>query len=373
MRPLRISLALAGALLLIGAGVVRFAVLPAVAKLPADTNTTNTFTGTAKVLLNQAALAPGSSAPLFLNDVPLRITQTAHVLRSNSSAAVVDYRITETAAGQPLPALDYHYAVDRKTLGPSTAISAPGLSPTTGLTISFPIGTAKKTYPGWVQDIQRSTPLHYAGTTRTVPVPGASGGQNHRIGFDAYVFTQTVPTTPVTDPQELATFPSGIPKSMLMSVAAGLHLPAAEMAALTAMLPRLPATIPLAYTFAATYTDWVAPADGTVLDLKASETRAVELPASVLGVAVPLTTISQFEFTGTESTFLANLRQANDNADGLSLVGTTLPLVGMSVGLLLVAVAVALRWRRHGPGQPPEGAPPEARPAPTPEPVGGRR
>ena len=380
MRPVRVALAIIGGLLLVAAGVLRLALLPAVAKLPSDSNTTNTFTGTAKVLLNQAALAPGSTAPLFLYNVPLEIKQTARVLKSNSSAAVVDYRIAETAAGQPLPSLDYRYAVDRKTLGPSKAISAPGLSAATGLTISFPIGTAKHTYPGWVQDILGSTPLHYAGTSSTVPVPGASGVRNHKLGFDAYVFTQAVPTTPLTDPEELATFPSGIPKSMLASLAGALNLPPAEMAALTAVLPRLPATIPLAYTFAASYTDWVAPADGTVLDVQASETRSVGLPASVLGVAVPLTTISQFQYTATEATFLANLRQANKDADGLTLVGTTLPLVGLIVGLLSAVAAVALGVRRHGRGRPQEITPPDARPAgppagPTPEPVGasGRR
>lgn len=326
-----------GLVLLAAAGVTRFAVLPAVAKLPSDTDTTNAFTGTAKLLLNPAALAPASKEPLLLKDVPLRITQTARVLKSNSSAAVVDYQVVEATAGQPPTTLSYHYAVDRKTLGPSTAISAPGLSRPTGLTVSFPIGTGKHTYPGWVQDIQSSVPMRYAGTSHTV---GA-----RRVGFGAYVFRQAIPTTALTDPEELATFPNAIPKSMLVALVGSLDLPPGETAALASALPRLPASVALTYTFSADYTLWVAPADGTVLDMRASETRSVELPPSVLGARVPLTTVSVFEYSASEDTLLANLKQANKNAHDLALVGTTLPVAGAIGGTLALVSATLLRRR----------------------------
>ncbi len=337
-----------GALLLAAAGTLRFAVLPAVAKLPADTDSTNTFTGTARLLLNPAALAPGSSAPLLLRDVPLQISQSARVLKSNSSAAVVDYRVVEKAEGQPPSTLDYRYAVDRKTLMPSTAISAVGLSHPTGLTFSFPIGTERRTYPGWVQDIQSSVPMRYAGTS------GAVGGRK------VYVFRQVVPTTALTDPTELATFPSAIPKPMLASLGAALNLPPAEMTALQSILPQLPATVPLAYTFAADYTLWVAPADGTVLDMRATETRSVELPASLIGVAVPLTAISSFQYSASQPTLLANIHQANRNADGLTLVGVTLPMVGLIGGAVALALAALLELRRRRGRRRPEaqGSPP---------------
>ena len=373
----RAVLAVTGAVLLIAAGVIRFAVVPAVAKLPADTNTTNTFKGTAKLLLNPAGLVPGSTAPLFLKDVPLQIVQTARVLKSNSSAAVVDYRVVETAPGQSPSSLDYHYAVDRKTLHPSQAISASGLSRPTGLTISFPIGTAKRTYPGWVQDIQSSVPMRYAGTSRTV---GSS-----RIGFDAYVFRQVVPTTPLTDPQELATFPSSIPKPMLASLVVSPELPPAERAALRSLLPGLPESVPLSYTFTADYTIWVAPADGTVLDMWATETRAVELPATVVGAGggVPLAAISQFEYSASDATLLSNVTQATKDLHDLRLVGTTLPLAGLIGGVLALVWAALLAVRRGGRGRRPGGpqaAPPDwsvevppRTPSPQPVGAGGRR
>ncbi|MGO9197182.1 MAG: porin PorA family protein [Acidimicrobiales bacterium] len=343
----RIALALVGILLIAAAGVVRFVVLPAAAKLPANTNTTTVYAGTAPVLLNQAALAPGSTAPLLLTNLPLQIKESVRVLKANGSAAVADYRVTESAGGKSLPGMNNRYAVDRTTLSPSTAISGSGLTAARGLTISFPIPTQPRDYTGWVQDTGRTTPLRYAGTATRVPSPSGTGSRV--LGFQAYVFKQVTPPAQITDPQELASLPRGVSKAEVGAVVAGLKLPASELARLGTAFGKLPNTVPLAYTYAARYTYWVGPRDGVVVDLQAVETRAVELPASVLGVAVPIATVSKFVYTDTPATLQAEIKQVKNDSFALTLVGTTLPLSALIIGFVLLVAAVLLRRRGEDP------------------------
>jgi len=323
------------------AGVVKFVVLPAADKLPANTNTTNVYQGTARVLLNQAALAPGSTAPLLLSNLPLQIRETVRVLKVNDSAAVVDYRVSDSAAGKALPGMDNRYAVNRTTLAPSTSISGTGLTAIRGLTISFPIPTQPRNYTGWVQDTGRTTPLRFAGTAASVPSPVGTG--NAALGFQTYLFVQTTPPAQITDPQELASLPRGLPKSEVPALVGRLHLPASELASLGTAFAKLPNVIPLAYTYSARFTYWVAPNDGVLVDLRATETRAVELPASLLGTAVPIATVSEFVYTDSPATLQARIQEAKNDSSALSLFGTTLPLSALIVGCALLVTAVLLR------------------------------
>jgi len=366
----RVALAILGVVLLVGSGVLRFAVLPAVSKLPTDSNTTNVYAGTARVLLNQAALAPGSKAPIMLYDIPLRIDETVRVLKANGSLAVVDYRTTETAGGAALPVMDDRYVVNRSTLAASTGLSWPGLTVARGLTISFPIGTLAHDYTGWVQDTGLTTPLRYAGTASGVSLLGKA----YAFGFRADVFKQNTPPALITDRQELAALPAGIPKSEIPALVMKLHLPSSEIGKFAGSFAKFPSTVPLVYTYAATYTYWVAPRDGVVVDLQAVETRTVELPASLLGVAVPIATVSQFVYTDTPATLVARIHEAQSDASSLALVGTTLPLVALIVGIVLLLAAALLGLRRPSAGPAARGHLLYHRPGPGAEtPPGDRR
>jgi hypothetical protein len=357
-RRLPIALALLGVLLVAAAGVVRFGVLPAAAKLPAGTNTTNVYQGTARVLLNQAALAPGSTAPLLLENLPLQIKETVRVLKANGSAAVVDYRATGSAAGKSLPGLDNRYAVDRTTLAPTTSILGKGLTAARGLTISFPIGTARHDYTGWVQDTGTTTPLRFAGTATSVALPTATGSRSYALGFAAYVFEQKTPPALITDPQELASLPRGVPKAEIPALVGRLHLPATEVARLGSAFAKLPKVIPLAYTYSANFTYWVAPRDGVVVDLQATETRAVELPANLVGVAMPIATVSQFVYTDTPQTLQSAIHEARNDSSALTLLGTTVPLLALITGFALLVATAFLRRRPPLEGSRPESVQP---------------
>ena len=359
MRRTRLVLGVLGALLVVAGGVARFVLLPTVAKLPADSDTTNSYAGTAKVLLNQAALAPGSTEPLLLENQPLGIDQMTRVVRANDRAAVVEYRVTGSSAGRPLPGYDVYYAIDRKTMLPSGAITADGLTAARGLTVSFPIGTGAHDYLGWVQDTGTAVPMRYSGTAGGAGVPSSGGVQTKPFGLEAYVFKQVVRATPITDKQELAALPASIPKSQAEGVIGLLSLPASQRAQLDTVLARLGDSVPLSYTFAGTYTFWVAPRDGLVLDIQAAETRTVQLPSTLIGTPIPIATVSQFEYTDTPATFDRVVRDAQHDATALTLIGVTLPLVGLVLGAALLTVAVLSGRRRRDTGGPPR---PESRP-----------
>lgn len=365
----RIVLGIVGVLLVGAAAVTRFAVYPAVTKLPSNTNKTYTYAGTATTLLNQAALAPGSTAPLFLTNLPLRITEKSRVTKANSSAAVVEYRVTTDVGSQSFPGYDVYYAIDRKTMEPSSAISASGLIPIRGLTISFPIGTQRHDYLGWVQDTGTAPPVQYVGTATGATVRTPSGSEPKSFGLEAYVFKQVVPQAPITDKQELAGLRSAIPKSEVEGVLGLLNLPPAEIGRIDAALAQLGPTVPLAYTFAGTYTFWVAPSDGQVLQIQASETRKVELPASLIGTPVPIATIAQFAYSDTPATYASVLNDAKNDTTALTLVGSVLPILGAVLGAALLVAAILLGLHRNRPtAQSRFGS----APVPVPEPAAGQ-
>src|SRR5215813_11463583 len=106
-----------GVVLLAAAAILYWAVVPAVAKLPSDTNETRNYDGTAKVLVNPQALAAGDRAHGILVNVPVKATRLVKVDATTSSAAqVTDKRNLTTTSGQAVGTTSNTYAVDRKTL-----------------------------------------------------------------------------------------------------------------------------------------------------------------------------------------------------------------------------------------------------------------
>src|SRR5262245_2255152 len=106
-----------GVVLLAGAAVLYWVVVPGQSKLPSDQNDTRTYDGTAKVLVVPQALAAGDQAHAIVTNAPVKATQEVQVQSSTSSAAKVnDKRTVSTANGQAIGSTSYTYAVDRKTL-----------------------------------------------------------------------------------------------------------------------------------------------------------------------------------------------------------------------------------------------------------------
>jgi len=358
-RTLSVVGIIVGVLLLLAAGVTRFVAAPTLAVLPSDTDTTRTYEGTAEVLLNAQALSSPGSGEILLRDIPIEVQQRTQVLDTDGDNALVDNtRAVEAADGTTVAAVEHRYAVDRTDMGRGDGFD--DVVEQTGQTFGWPIRTEKKDYTGWVTDTQSATPLRYTGT-ETIG------------GIETYVFEASMEPTPITDPQVLQNLPPALPKSTLTGLAAGLGLPADTLAALQQALPQLPDPVQLAYTFAVDATYYVAPDSGVVVDAQKREVRDVGIVAG--SATIPAGPVLDLSFSATDATLAEAVDDAQDSGSSISLLYTTLPLLLLGLGalVLLLSVVGLAGARRRGGQTPPAGPGPyptapttrtSARPAP---------
>lgn len=332
-----IVLLLVGILLVAAAGVVRWAVAPAVTVLPSDTNTTRVYTGTAASALNPTLLTGKLSGPAILKNLPATVTHTVKVVDTTAHNALVTDRKAVSVAGQKIADYTDRYAVDRKNMGHGTGFSGVTANQT-GITFNWPIDTKKHNYTGWSSDAQKTVTLHYVGTAK-------------RGGIDTYVFTDSLATSKITNEVELEGLPQSLPKSALASLAPSLGLSAAQLQQMATVLPTLPDPIPLAYTISATGQYWVAPDSGLIVDTNKHEVRTVNV--TVAGQLVPIAPVLDLTYSAPASTLAAAVKDAKDKASSMTLIRTTLPAIAGGVGILFVIVGAALLvGRRRTPAVP---------------------
>src|SRR5262245_21778425 len=84
-----VGLAVLGVLCLVAAAILAWVVVPNRKQLPADTNTSRNFEGTAKLLLVPSALAAGDFRNALKSNVPVTADRTVKVLATDGSAAEV--------------------------------------------------------------------------------------------------------------------------------------------------------------------------------------------------------------------------------------------------------------------------------------------
>jgi Porin PorA len=327
-----------GLLLVLAAGGLRFLIAPARAVLPADTNTTRNYTGTAALLLNPSALTSPAGGPLLLRNLPITVVHQTKTLAAKGSNARVSDAKTVKALGATVAAVDYNYAVNRTDMTRGSGYD--NVVKQTGITFNWPIRTQKQDYTGWVSDTRRTTSLHYTGTAT-------------RGGIATDVFTTTTAPALITDPQVLSSLPQSLPKSTLVLLAAGLNLPASQLAALRQILPTLPDPIKFSYTYQISSTYWVAPASGNVVDLQQHEVRTLALAlGGATAAPTPLTPVMDISFAAPATTLAAAAKDARHNDQAVTLIYTTVPLallLGGAALILLGGIALALTARRPTP------------------------
>jgi hypothetical protein len=341
-----------GATLVLSAGVVRWGVAPARAVLPGDTDTTRTYTGVAATLMNPAALTSTTSGPLVLRNVPITVTHRTRVLATKGGNALVSDAKSVQAGGRTVAAVDQRYAVDRTDL--TRGSGYPDVVEQSGITFNWPIRAQAHDYTGWVSDTRRTAPLHYT-------------GRAERGGVPTYVFTTTTAPAAITDPQVLASLPASEPKAALPQLAAGLDLPAAQLAQLVSVLPSLPDPVRLSYTYQVSATYWVQPSSGIVVDLEQHEVRTLAL--DVAGLAVPVTRVMDISFTSPAATLAAAAADARDRGNAVTLIYGRLPLGLLVAGLVLLLAGGVARFGfgggRRTPGHTPGDDPDHPRDEPT--------
>jgi len=327
-----------GVLLIAAAPIVRWGVAPAVTVLPSDTNTMRVYTGTAATVINPTLLRGTLFGPALLHNQPVTVMQHVKVLDTSGNNALVQESKKVTLQNNAIANVTHRYAVDRKDMGPGSGYT--GVTAQTGLTFNWPIHTAKQNYTGWVSDIQATTPLVYT-------------GEATRGGINTYVFKATVPATRITDPAELSGLPSSISKATLSSMTPSLGLTIDQLKALSSTLSKLPDPVPFGYLFSATSTYWIAPDSGVVVDVAAHEVRTSGFV--VAGQVLPVGPVLDFTYTSPHATLTAAASDAKDKAAQMEMISTTIPLVALITGgvIVLVLIGTAVYSRRRTTTPPP--------------------
>jgi hypothetical protein len=320
--------------------------------VPSDENTTRQYDGTAKILLNPPALATGDLRTALLTNLPVKATRNVKALATSGNVVQLqDTRTLTTESGQAVGKTQANYAVDRKTLeATSDHPSSWQVTAAQGLTVSWPIGADKKDYTGWVQETLATTPLKYV-------------RQETKQGLTTYVYQSNSQPATIKDPQVLAVLPTALQVSTLQALSSVLPLSADVKAQLAALLPQLTQPVPLSYTYQVATTYWVEPTTGLVVDLKREEIRkaGISVAGKTLAGILPVYDVT----TAYTPTGVANAASdAKDKKNKIDLVGTTLPLILLIVGVLLLIAALVVfllsRRSRGGQDAPAGGVPPGA-------------
>ena len=335
------ALAILGALCLVAAGLLTWVVVPNRKELPADTNTTRTFDGTARVLLNPAAVATGDMRNALMANVPVTAERTVRVMATDGDVAEVTDSRSVSVEGQMVGGTDAAYAVDRKTLQAAPPAQGWDVESHEGLTVSWPIPAQQQDYTAWVGETQTTTTARYV-------------REEEKGGVNTYVYEAEVAEAPIKDEQVLSALPPVLPVSALAALSAVLPVPDEAKAQLAQALPNLEDPIPLTYTYEAKSTIWVEPTTGVVVDTERQETRRAGIggPGGRVLLNVPVYDVST---SYTDQSVTEAVSDANDAKSQIETLGTTLPWILGGVGAVLlivgiVLIAMGVRRRTDGTG-----------------------
>jgi hypothetical protein len=351
MRKAAISSGAIGLILLVAAALMAWWITPSyIARMPGGYNTTRTYDATVRSLFNPAALAAGNLAGAIKTGLPATISENVKVQQTSGNTALVRDTRTITVAGSLAGQTVSPYALDRQTLQATS--SHPGswsVTPATGLTVSWPLGAKQQDYTGWVSQTYTTTTLRYA-------------GQAQQGGINTYVYKATVPPTPIKNPQLLASLPKSLPVSFLPRLQAAGLISAANAASLATVFPGA-TSVPLAYTYQASNTYYVAPGTGLVVNLSNHETQmgGIALPG---GKVIPLIPVLAYTYHASPASLSAAVNDANNGSDTISTWGVVAPIAAAAAGFALIVLAVFLWMRGRGKGLA-TTAHPHRHPAPT--------
>jgi hypothetical protein len=351
MRKTAISAGVIGLVLLIAAGLMAWWITPSyIARMPGGYNTTRTYDATIRTLFNPAALATGNLAGAIKTGLPATISETVKVQQTSGNTALVQDTRAITAAGAPVGQTVSPYALDRKTLEATSSHPANwNVIPATGLTVSWPLGARQQNYTGWVYQTGTTTTLRYV-------------KQVQQGGINTYEYQTAVPATRITNQQLLASLPKSLPVALLPKLrAAGLISPTA-VAGLAKAFPNA-LSVPLAYTYQAANTYYVAPATGLVVNLSNNETQmgGIALPG---GKIIPVLPVLAYTYHASPATLSAAVNDANNGSSTITTWGVTVPITAAAAGFASVLLAIFLWLRGRSKGRPTATARPHRHPAP---------
>lgn len=335
----RIACAVLGVICLVAAALLAWLVTPKwVARVPSGHTVDRAYEGTFQTLLDPATVAQGKLVEAIKSNVPMTVAQHVKVEKTSGGKALVSDSRTTSAAGTKVEETKWEYAVDRRSLEavgghPSDWV----VIPAQGLTVSWPFGAEKKTYQGWTPETRTTAPLTYL-------------REEKKQGITTYVYEAKAPAAKIVDDQILAALPKALPQSLLKQLGTGGPLPAAQAAQLAQILPQLPDPVPLTYGFQDDSTFWIDPSTGLVIDVQRTQQRVAEI-APPTGPAVPLLPVVAATYHDSAASSQAAADDARHGRTVIRWLGVYLPIILLALGVVLLALAALLWWRRPSGGR----------------------
>jgi Porin PorA len=281
-----------GVFLVVLAGLLKFFVADRVILTPIDQFARTTSPGPGSYL-DPAVLQVRSG------DLVAVRTLKGDVAASNKDTAVWDVSVVlSTGVGQFVRASVDRVATDRRT---AEAVNCCGEAVDSqparhgGLSYKFPFDTQKRDYQFWDPNAEKAVPARYV-SEETVQ------------GLTTYKFVSQIPATQIQTQE--------VPGSLV-----GESAPSVQA--------------PVFYTD--TRTVWVEPKTGVIV--KGSEQNRTTLRNSA---GQDKTVVLQFDLTFDEATQRSQAKLARDNIGKIDLVTSWLPLIGLLVGIVLIAAGLII-------------------------------
>ena len=346
MRKWGVVLAVLGLLMLSGAALLRFVVVPGGKALPTDTDEKIEYAGTLTAV-DPASIQGGDLAAGGASEIPVTVDRRLTVLETEGDAARVSDSqvVTASSTGETVSEAEYFYTIDRRTLHAVPSFTDQPAEDAEGLVVGFPIGAEKLNYVGWVQEVGQTAHVMYQGEAEVDGLPVYEYGGE---------FSTEVPADQVPG----GGAPASLPKEQLVGLVEAIDLSPELREQLTAALPLLPDEIPLTYTYSTVDRYAVEPTTGIIADLTKTTSTSVGV-AGFEDVQLPVVALT---VGYTPDNRAHEVQRARDSLDQLALYGTTIPLVLLGLGVLSLVVAVPMVVRRRRPGATPTNPPAERSP-----------
>lgn len=380
-----------GVLLLVGAGLWKPVVQPALLRFPSDLDQTLHYQGTFAVFADPAT---GASLPAPL-ELPLRVDRRVRVVDSSFSTVVVRERIVQHLGTQRPVVEEHQYVMDRRTMELKGGPQSWSYRPTNQVDrsgtyrVNFPMGaSADGAYPIWGNEtsssaaVQRATVGHDDGLR--VLRYAVAGDDVVIPAYREHLLSQGLPDT------------LGLDALRPRLAAVGIDVEAASATLLPVLSPEDAATVarvlatpvPVVYRYAPKSTVSVEPTTGAMTNLAAvDEVAASADPAAlqplldvlskyeanpdvarlVAGLerlaAAPPQTVFQARYTQTPASVADVVGMVREQRSQVRLVQGVLPVGLAALGALLVGLGLFGLRHRHD-------LVPVALSEPLPEPVG---
>ncbi|MET7773530.1 porin PorA family protein [Nocardia sp. NPDC005366] len=329
-----------GVVLIVGAVIIRFAVLPAMTKLPDDLSQSQRYDGTIQAL-NSQAFAAGDFAALLTPQMPITADRSLTVDAVDGDTAVVTSNSVVTLPDSSTQDDVHTYAVDRVDYSPVELTDAqkeslvPADRQTTfeahsGLTFSWPM------------DPVAADTMLYDPVTRTaqqatfVDESEVQGRKVYNYRVDA--------AGPIGNPALLAGFqgfPTQLPKAMIEGLLQAGVVPEKSRETLTAALPSLPNPVTIGFgstneVAAAVDAEFGAP-------LKVEQTQGMYVTISADGRDIPTLPLSIVSIHTAENEVVSSADTFSKNSTMLSILGLWLPVAMVVIGIALLALGIVRR------------------------------